>query len=561
MMRAGVVTGTAVAAGGSGGFRIIRRGPMSLISETSATGALVAVSITSVTSWRHSSSSSSYESRADMLKEVELFRTLRRNHQQSVNAGGLAALSFSLEEMASWDSVKWESVWKDWQRATLRGGAHSTTTPAAVPPSTSGAPPTVTPSFVFRFDAVSGQKLSGATCVNISNQLTKLNGDLAAQAKSAASVLGALSPPPVVPSPTPTTWGTSSTPYTPPRSNIDSHTAQPPAAQPQQTEGLSSEQLILKICQLCPYWFFSHSVLNSPDNPDAPLSLTAEAQDIVKKRTKLLTPLFPGVVAKNDLQPTTTINTTNSTTSTTGGMGEATSDTAAPALDLTAVDIPLFVSLACLSEDHRQDFYNMYPLRSTSRNAPQGRVVAAKNRHVIFRDNAFSYVHTRAENDLLDARHSARYNTYSWVPLQEIVTCRQKIVANLAVHNDDARWVAQVLSALNVHNKTKNWTKMSHHFSVTNVDEVRQHLEAAMRHVTSELTMMGETKTCFVVPLKHAAAAAAVAGSRPNSSTFGGGSRNTVASSYYSQHAAGGAAPQGGAVEHLLPLAFAIGHL
>ncbi|CUG05249.1 Hypothetical protein, putative, partial [Bodo saltans] len=364
MMRAGVVTGAAAAAaGGSGGFSIIRRGPISLISETPVTAALVVTSLTSRR--RHSSSSSSYESRADMLKEVELFRTLRRNHQQSVNAGGLATLSFSLEEMASWDSVKWKSVWKDWQRATLRGGAHSTTTTAAVAPAASGASPTVTPSFVFRYDAVTGQKLSGATCVNISNQLTKLNGDLAAQAKSAATVLGALSPPPVVPSPTaiPKTWGTSSTPFTPPHSNID-HTVQPPATQPRQTESLSSEQLILKICQQCPYWFFSHSALNSPDNPNAPLSLTAEAQDIVKKRTKLLTPLFPGVVAKNDLLPTTT----DSTASTTGGMGEATADTAATAaLDPTAADIPLFVSLACLSEDHRQDFYNMYPLRSTSR--------------------------------------------------------------------------------------------------------------------------------------------------------------------------------------------------
>jgi hypothetical protein len=565
-----------------------------LVSPPTAKTAAAQITTIVETAKRHassssSSSSSSYVSRAEMEKEVDAFRALRRGRHQALNAGGLASFSYSLEDMATWDSAKWESIWTSWQRAALCGGAllsssdntNNNNNSAVVPPSLA----TTANGFVFRFDALSGQKLSGATCVNMDNQLKKFHEDIRGQSKSVAAVLSAAASPQTLSSSSASkrtiSWGSASSandipvpsiaaddeggvPPPPPAQLREAGSCPKPPLREQQDPplpSLSKEQLILTICQRCPYWLFSRSSLD-PDHETASSNthlFRNDAREITKKRVKMFTPLFPGIVTKNDM-------TNGAPSSGTASHTKAICQDphAGNEVDVGAVDAPLLVSLACLSDDHRQDFYRMFPLRSNQR-ATDGRIAAAKNRHVVFRDNAFSYVHSRAENELLSARHAARYNTYSWVPLQELVACRQRIVANLAVHEDDADAVARLLSAL-MSNKIKNWTRASRHFSMTDVDDVTRHVSVAMSNVTNALSMMGETKTCFLVPLQHSAARCS---SQQNSGAGGNRAHDVSKQMLYHHERGGGGSTaamsykqQGSSyIEHLVPLAFAVGHM
>lgn len=488
-------------------------------------------------------STSTYVPREEREKELQSFRAVRRDQQQLRASGGdLSAMSYTWEAMSEWDAKAWEDVWRVWHAA-----ACSTPNGSVLPSLTAAASPALRAKqsgdqsrdgggFVLRLDAVSGQPLSGEACVNMNKQLTKFAKDLSCTSSPTP-------PSSLPPTTTQTTWGRTS----PPPSSEGSATTASLADATAVCRPLSTEALIHKVCQQCPFWLHSHSALSDAPTAGSTLpTLSPLSKDITKKRVKVFTGVFPGIVtARSDSPPPP--------------------PPLSGSVDIATVDIPLYVSLASLSDDHRQDFYRTFPLRSTVRRT-DGHVPAAKNRHVLFKDGTFQYVHSRAENDALSQRHSDRYNTYSWVPLQELVAYKQEIVANLAVHDDDSVAVARVLAALQqTEDTTTNstpsssssssaapaWVRTSTEFSTTNVAEVRQHIEAALRNVTSTLSMMGETKTCFVVPLKYAALASGASSTSEGTWKSRGGGCNDTKGGYGSGF--------GRHIEHLVPLAYAIG--
>jgi hypothetical protein len=423
--------------------------------------------------------SSLYVGRCEREKELESFRVGRR---AEASLSLKSVTTYSLETMSCWNAVDWDAAWQQWrvECGLGRGVAGDVTQTQDVKRNVVFGRVGGEGRYVPRFDAVTGKCFSGTTVGKISSQLRTFEEAL----KSSLSSSQVIDRDSV--EPRKTTWGAAAL--------SEGDPPLPLACPPSRASMLSTMALN------CPFWLFPKSGL------EGVLSLDAHAD--AKRRMKPLTSVFPGVVACVEQQSPADISYSS---------------------HLKFVDIPLYVSLACLCEDHRHDFYRAFPLRSNCRSSSAPQPAAAKNRHVLFRDNAFVYVHERAENNHLSQRHSPAYNTYAWVPIQELVSQNQQIVANLSVHEDDAAAVRRVAQALafdigkkEQHDRTSGvaqqqdlstqehpgglhcahpgWTRVSQHFSLTSVPDVLQHLTTALENQSASLNMMGETKTCFVVP-------------------------------------------------------------